>query len=404
VIGLIAFSLAAAGCGGPACNFDTLAPWVAKMTAARTAPPGAPPVHILQIGDSHTAGDALTGGWRDLLQAQTGGGARGVLPPGRPYAGYLTRGVTVSMSPGWRIAASFGLGAAAPRPPLGLSGFTLTSTEPTARMGLVAQPEMAFDRFVLCAMAGPLTPSVTVKTVLGSQQVSLASDIVEPRCATLRWETPQIRLDLIADAGPVMITSWATFRDQGGVALSNLGIVGSQLQHFGRTDDDVLAAELHAYAPDLIVLAFGTNEGFAPHFDDNAYRATLVGQVDRLRRLAPDVPLLLLGPPQALSRNPALRGNAEGVVTGCPAADPGKPPLFEPPALGRVRAIQREVAQEMHLAWWDWADRMGGPCAATRWVADGRMRGDYVHFTSAGGRVLAQLLQDDLLRFAFSGH
>jgi hypothetical protein len=402
VSALLGLLLQAASCSGPVCNFDTLGPWAARLNAGRRGGAGAEPLHILQIGDSHTAGDALTGAWRDLLQGEGGKGGRGALPPGRPYAGYLTRGVTVTMSPGWRIAADFGPGSAAPRPPLGLSGFTLISTTPEARMALAADPAMAFDRFVLCAMAGMVTRSVTVKAGDDVRAIDLVSDVVEPRCATLRYGSPQMAVELVPDNGPVTITSWATFRDHGGVALSNVGVVGSQLQHFARIDDDVAAAELQAYAPDLIVLAFGTNEGFAPHFDANAYRATLIEQVNRLRRLAPGVPLLLLGPPQALSRNPALRANADGVSIGCPAVDPAKPPLFEPPALGRVRAIQREVAWEMHFAWWDWAARMGGPCAAVRWVADGRMRGDYVHLTSAGGRALAQLLEDDLVRFATS--
>nr|WP_218943177.1 GDSL-type esterase/lipase family protein [Sphingomonas sp. R-74633] len=399
---MLALLLQAAPCTGPVCNFDTLGPWAARLNAARSGAAGVEPLHILQIGDSHTAGDALTGAWRDLVQDEGGRGGRGVLPPGRPYAGYLTRGVTVTMSPSWQVAASFGPGSAPPRPPLGLSGFTLTSTTPDARMALTADPAMAFDRFVLCALTNMVTRSVAVKTGDDVRTIDLNSDIVEPRCTTLRYDTPQTAIDVIADKGAVTLTSWATFRDHGGVVLSNLGIVGSQLQHFARIDDDVLAAELGAYAPDLIVLAFGTNEGFAPHFDPNTYRATLIEQVNRLRRLAPGVPLLMLGPPQALSRNPALRANAEGALIGCPAADPAKPPLFEPPALGRVRSIQREVAQEMHFAWWDWGARMGGPCAAVRWVADGRMRGDYVHLTSAGGRAVAQLLEDDLVRFATS--
>jgi lysophospholipase L1-like esterase len=399
---LLALVLQAASCTGPVCNFDTLGPWAARLDAARRWAPGVEPLHILQIGDSHTAGDALTGAWRDLLQDEGGKGGRGVLPPGRPYAGYLTRGVTVTMSPGWRVGASFGPGSASPRPPLGLSGFTLTSTAPDASMRLTADPAMAFDSFTLCAMAGMPARSLTVRVGDHTQAIDLNSDIIEPRCTMLRFETLQTLVEVIADKGPAMITSWATFRDRGGVALTNLGVVGSQLQHLARTDDDVVAAELKAYAPDLIVLAFGTNEGFAPHFDADAYRATLIEQVDRIRKFAPGVPLLMLGPPQALSRNPALMNNAEGARIGCPAADPTKPPLFEPAALGRVRAIQREVAQEMHFAWWDWAARMGGPCAAVRWVADGRMRGDYVHFTSAGGRALAQLLEDDLVRFATS--
>src|SRR3989344_5596179 len=49
---------------------------------------GERPVHILQIGDSHTAGDRITGALRARMQARFGAGGRGVLPPGVPYAGY----------------------------------------------------------------------------------------------------------------------------------------------------------------------------------------------------------------------------------------------------------------------------------------------------------------------------
>lgn len=423
MIALAALSLAAAGapCTGPVCNFDTLAPWFGRISdEARIGSP-ARPAHILQIGDSHTAGDALTGAWRKLLQARWAGlrtpgegvGGRGVLPPGRPYDGYFTQGVTVTMSDGWQVAASFGKGSGAPRPPLGLSSYSLTSPRPGASMALAAAPGMAFNRFVVCGLAGPDAGSVIARfrDAYGENEATFdfARETAGPLClespsgeAAKRSDYPPLsKLELTVQRAPVTLTSWGSF-SLGGVTLSNLGIVGSQLQHFARTDDGVLAEELRVYQPDLIVLAFGTNEGFAPHFDANGYRATLIGQIDRLRRLAPGVPLLLLGPPQALSRNPALRANAEGVVTGCPAVDPTKPPLFEPPALARVRAIQREVAQEMDFAWWDWAERMGGPCAAVRWVADGRMRGDYVHLTSAGGRAVAQLLEDDLVRFATS--
>jgi lysophospholipase L1-like esterase len=390
---LAAILLASASCVGPVCNFDTLSPYFARLAAAREAR-GKPPVHILQIGDSHTAGDVLTGGWRELLQAQFGNGGRGMLAPGRPYDGYFTRGVTASMSPGWQVSATFGKDYAAQHLPIGLSSFSLTSTVPGATMALSADaPAMAFDRFVLCALAGMRAKRVTVRTGEGAQAVDLTSDIVEPRCTTLRFAAPQSSVEVSADAGPVTLTSWATFRDDGGVVLSNVGIVGSQLQHFARTDDAVLAEELRAYAPDLIVLAFGTNEGFAPSIDTAAYEATLRTQIVRLRRLSPDVPILLLGPPDALSRREELRGGQGN----CPVIA-GVAPVFAPPGLAQVRAVQRKVAADLHIAWWDWQARMGGLCAAERWVnqAPPLMRGDYVHFKTPGGAALARALQDDL--------
>lgn len=390
---LAALALATAPCVGPVCNFDTLAPYFAKLATAREAR-GRPPVHILQIGDSHTAGDVLTGGWRDLLQVQYGNGGRGMLAPGRPYDGYFTRGVTASMSPGWHVVATFGKDYIERHLPLGFSGFNLTSTVDGATMKLTADvPAMAFDRFVLCGMAGLLAKSVTVRTAEGAQTIDMTAEIAGPRCATLHFATPQSSVEVIADAGPVTLTSWGTFRDDGGVVLSNVGIVGSQLQHFARADDDLLAKELEAYAPDLIVLAFGTNEGFNPSIDSVAYEAMLRTQITRLRELAPDTPILLLGPPDALSRNEALRGRQGS----CPAI-PGVAPVFAPPGLAQVRSVQRKVAGDLHLAWWDWQARMGGICAAERWVnqTPPLMRGDYVHFKTPGGERLARALQDDL--------
>ena len=182
-------------------------------------------------------------------------------------------------------------------------------------------------------------------------------------------------------------------------------MVGSQLAQFARTDDAVLAEELKAYKPDLIVLAFGTNEGFAPRFDPVAYEAILRLQIARLRRLSDDAPMLLLGAPDALSRQPALRANAPGDAVDCEPAQSGagaRAPLFAPPGLAAVRRIQRKIAAELGLAWWDWQAEMGGPCTALSWVKRDMplMRGDYVHFNTAGGLEIARRLQDDLDRGA----
>ena len=386
----------ASPCTGPVCNFDTLAPYFARIATTRPSR-GLPPVHILQIGDSHTAGDVTTSAWRNLLQARAGDGGRGVLPPGRPYDGYLTFGITAAMSPGWRIATTFGKGSANPRPPLGLSSYTLTSFVAGATMTLRADTGRSFDRFVACVIAGPDAGSLEVQLGDGTvQRLILATPAPGPRCETIRTLMPQTTVTLIAPDGPVSITSWATFSDNGGVALSNLGVIGSQLAHFARTDDAVLAEELRAYAPDLIVVAFGTNEGFGPRLDMDAYEAVLREQIARLRALAPGVPLLLLGPPDALSRDPALRGNAPA----CPGTGPR--PLFAPPALAQVRAAQGRVAGDLDIAWWDWQAAMGGRCRAAYWAAasPALMRPDKVHFSPPGGAIIAGLLQGDLDRAA----
>lgn len=471
-LAIAAASLAASGCGDTLCNARVLDPFFAKLATAGDRTRGRRPVHILQIGDSHTAGDTITGGWRDILQARYGSGGRGVLAPGRPYQGYLTRWVTAEMSPGWRVASVFGAGSAPPRPMMGVSGFSITSTAPSARIALTAEPNEVFDRFVVCAAMGPGAGTVSILTAGRIEQMALDSPSARSECKTVTTDTPQTRVELVTDDRPVTLTSWATFRDSGGVALSNVGVVGSQLVHFARNDDAVLAEEMRSYKPDLIVLAFGTNEGFAPVFRPQEYEITLRTQIGRLRRVAGNVPILLLGAPDAMTRRRELLTNAPGPTpapcaepvttttyapapaaastpaapprvaapsggvagvmaalraeegaddadpSSAPAAPPpaaavprvpvtstswqvnGANPLFPPAGLAAVRDVQRRVAASLNLAFWDWEARMGGRCASVKFVkgAQPLMRGDYVHFNSAGGREVATRLQADLDR------
>ena len=468
---MIALALAAAaamtatGCGDTLCNARVLDPFFAKLATATDRTRGRRPVHILQIGDSHTAGDTISGGWRDILQARYGSGGRGVMAAGRPYQGYLTRWATAEMSPGWRVASIFGNGSAPPRPMMGVSGFSVTSTSPGARLALTADANEVFDRFTVCAVSEPNAGTLNIVMGDKAERMVLDSPSTRPDCRTITTDQPQTRVELTTDDRPVTVTSWATFRDSGGVALSNVGVVGSQLVHFARNDDAVLAEELRSYRPDLIVVEFGTNEGFSPVFRPQEYEITLRTQIGRLRRIAGNVPILLIGAPDALTRRRELLANAPG-PTPSPCAEPGAAPapvpvapvavasvapatpvdgvagvmasfraseggtvedaappaappapvvaprpqmaawsvranpLFPPAGLASVREVQRRVAASLNVAFWDWEARMGGRCQAVKFVkgAVPLMRGDYVHFNSAGGREVATRLQADLDR------
>lgn len=461
MIGALALIAAAAApigpdCAGALCGYGVLRPYFEKLAAARGG--SGKPVHILQIGDSHTAGDAITGAWRDILQGRYGSGGRGVMPPGKPFNGYNPRGVSVDMSPGWTISSVFGAGSQTPRPPVGLAGFSLTSQAEGARIGMTAGANESFNRFVICAIAQPGAGALAISIGGQTERMDLGSFTTRPECKEITLDTPQFAVSVASEGGPVTITSWASFRDgYGGVALSNVGVVGSQLVHFGRNDESVISEELRSYDPDLIVLAFGTNEGFAPRISPQEYEIILRSQIGRIRRLAGRVPILLLGAPDALTRRSELLNNAptvtpapclepaplppppvapppapvvqptaegiEDVLTAldaranqvqaapqtstavAPAVRPGAmgwaitaKPLFPPPGLKVVRDVQRSVASQLRLGFWDWEARMGGRCTAVTWVklAPQRMRGDYVHYNSLGGQEIGSRLQADL--------
>lgn len=380
---------ASTGCTQNLCNSEAIAPFLARLRAAR--PNAGMPVHIIQIGDSHSAGDNITQGWRSRLQAAHGYGGRGVLAAGRPYDGYLTWGVTASQTSGWRVNATFGRSYQDGGAPLGIAGFTQTVSAAGETVGITADsPDQNFDRVILCAIAQPGGGTFILRMGGEEHRWSLDAPTRQPACRAVDSQYPVGSASVTTeDAGVVSITSFGTFRKRGGVVLSNLGVVGSQLTHLGRTSDAVLRAEFAAYRPDLIVLAYGTNEGFSPSGSGDAFEAVIRGQVQRIRRLAPNVPIMLLGAPDAGSRNANLSG---GVSCG--------DGWVEPRLLSVVRASQIRVARELHLAFWNWAAAMGGRCASFQWVLTGQMRGDHVHFTRTGGDRIGGLLDADVARAA----
>ena len=408
-------------CAASLCGADSLARFFHALHELK-AGERRRPVHIIQLGDSHTANDFIAGALRDQLQYAFGHGGRGVLPPGVPYTGYEPRLVQVSQAGGWRVNLSF---APPPNPrhpelphlyvsppPFGLTGFRL-STDTDASMALDAEAGASFSRAVICALAEPGAGDITVSAGGESQTFSLAAGSRHTVCHTARFAVPQQHLQLAASAGPVSLLSWATFDDDGGVAFSNLGVSGTQLKDLAERDDAVMAAELEAYQPDLIILAFGTNEGYAPHADVGAYETLLREQIARLRRLSHGAPVLVLGAPDAETLRPDLYGSG-GVFPDCAplssdeaqdyaalvqARSPRLARWYPPAGLAEIRAAQQRAAEAEGAAFWDWEARMGGPCSAHRMgLADPKLvRGDHIHYTPEGGVKIAGLLYDDLI-------
>ena len=344
------------------------------------AGPGHAPVHILQIGDSHTAGDRITGKLRTALQGRFGDGGRGVLPPGIPFAGYSPTGIEVTAE-GWTATLAPLVGNTGyVRAGVGLTGVQAITVQPggtlTVRSG---RPSPAPLRIGLCG-EGPGRLQVTA-----DDQVWIVA-LDDGGCTTLIAKSNHRPMVLEAMDGVVSLDDLRLTLGTRGVELSNLGVVGATLRDLASRDQAVVARELAAWQPALIVLAFGTNEGFDDRIDLVAYEALLRGQITRLRRLAPAASLMILGAPDALR---------SGVINSC-SADGGRSP---PPSLALVRDVQRRVSADMGVAFWDWHGRMGGDCSADRLATRGEplMLRDRVHFSSAGADWIGGMLHADLM-------
>ena len=186
-----------------------------------------------------------------------------------------------------------------------------------------------------------------------------------------------------AGRGTTTILHWATGRDRPGVRYVNFGLVGATVDVTRRWDPKLVANDIRALQPDLIVYGYGTNEGFNAGVDLDRYRSYARKFVRSLQRAAPDADVAFIGAADGASRRHSGSRCSGGYRT--------------PVKLGGVRRTVKSMAKEMGAGYWDWAGAMGGRCSVDKWARQGLAAKDRVHLTGKGYDRSASMFVSQLL-------
>jgi len=370
-------------------------------------------VTVLQIGDSHTAGDHFSGRLRDLFQEKFGNAGRGMMPAGYPFPYWRPYQVEVAQKGGWTVLSSNRTDY--PQVPYGLSGFITRSQRRDDTMTLQAKEGNAFDAVDIDFFRQPRGGHVIV-TIDGRRVDDLdtsgrAYELARKSYAVNASSSLELRT---RGDGVVEIADWAVYRRERGVVLSSHGFVGAEIGLLDRWNWTNVTKQLHEMSPTLIILAFGTNEGFGPADRLGDYQSIYESRLAQFRQSLPGASIVVVGPPDA-DRLPDycnIRGASRETV-GCrplgstEAADYSQLLRsrsrslcqWHPPAgLALVKAAQQQAARRNGAYFWDWASVQGGACGADRWASQGLGRWDHVHMYEAGYQTSADQLFTELLR------
>ncbi len=363
-----------------------VAPFFGRLSSLDSRTP-VPPVRILVLGDSHTAGESWTGRLRDLFQERFGGVSRGTIAPGKPMRYYRPHRLRAGHTRGWSVRNSR---KGAPGP-YGLTGFRLVGRTSGEFAWAETLSPGTFDRAVVEVVGGPGYGTLVAR-IDGRRVGRLATFSTRLEPLFIPVETggrPARRLDLsLVGDGPVEILSVTLESGSAGIVLDSHGLVGATVGVIDAWDPELVRRELGERPPSLIVLAYGTNEGFDPTFDPAAYEAQFRRSLDLLRERAPGASILVVGPPDGALASVNRRRK------------PKKTEWVTPPFLAQVREIQRRVALAESCSYWDWSAAMGGPSAIHEWrAASPPLAGsDRIHLTDEGYAASADTLFDSLLR------
>jgi lysophospholipase L1-like esterase len=160
-----------------------------------------------------------------------------------------------------------------------------------------------------------------------------------------------------------------------GVVLDTVGINGARVETTLAWEPDQFVAQVRERSPDLVVIAFGTNEIF-----DRTNPARYQGQTEelmtRIRKAVPDVACWIVGPPDAARPE---GGSRERVV--------------------EVTEAQRRAAEASACAFSSQFELMGGEGSFSRWMKErpAKARSDRIHFTISGYEQLGRSLSQQLV-------
>jgi lysophospholipase L1-like esterase len=344
-------------------------------------------VRIAFYGASSVAADRYTGYLRTYLQARFGDAGPGFVAIVPLWRWHRHDEVDVEASRSWTIEH-----ALRRRGRLDGRYGLLGASASTAQKGARARVELEHGRstsfdFHYLAQPGGGTFAVRLDGKLARE---IRTDAAAHGPGHARLEQPGgarvVQISTRGD-GEVRLFGVAIERDQSGVVLDELGIGGTEAADQLGWDLPIWQDSIRRRAPDLYVLAYGTN---AAAQDDeelplDKYREELPRVLARYRDTLPDAACLIVGPADLWTRNDADERRAGD----------GDERALEP-RLAPILEFQRDLAARAGCAFFDTRAMMGGEGTMPAWVEAKLARKDHVHFTPRGyahmGRVLADAL------------
>jgi lysophospholipase L1-like esterase len=334
------------------------------------------PVRILHFGDSHVAADILSAELRNRLQHSFGDGGPGFILPRNPFS-TPRRNVQSGASGGW-ILQGIGISGAGDGIH-GLAGISLN----TVRAGQSLWVEAPCKHVELFYLKQPDGGSIDImldgSSVLEKPLTLLSRNLVPSYFSFDAAVDERHRIEVRTVAGGEMrVFGVVAEHETPGVVYDVLGINGARASRMIAWNQAVLSDNVSRRKPDLIILAYGTNEVTDPDWTSAAYTQLYVDIIRRMKRAAPHAAILVWGPPDRAIHTQA-----------------GWRPV---PPLGQLIEAQWKAAVLAGAAFWDSRTAMGGEGSIIHWAKCGLAQADHVHLTGAGYLTLADKFYEELDR------
>lgn len=321
------------------------------------------------FGASHTGGEYWTGHIRRVLQSRYGDGGHGFIMPAALYESDRASDINRCSSE-WDISY-VGRTNGLEDNYYGL-GFTARSNDPSDFAWIETTHKNPHGRHVssydILTLGTPDGGGLMAQ-IDRNQPVVIPTFSPYPELNHVRIEVPEgpHRLSIQpAGDGEIRLFGVSAERSGPGVVVDAIGIRGREARTWLHWNDLVFQDALRVLFPDIVVLAYGTNEANALGYDMETYADDLRKVLRKLRQASPNAGCILVGPSD----------RAKKVSKGYRVWD----------RTALVAEVQRQVAPEFRCVFWDWQQATGGEGSMVAWHSSRPPLGkdDLIHFTPKG--------------------
>jgi len=322
-------------------------------------------VRVTFLGSTHVASGQWTDHIRSVLQRRYGDAGHGLVLPNADRTD-----LNLCLSDDWQHV---GTRRGITDDLIGL-GLALSSDQESDFAWVETGTNQVVDRIRVFGLMQPggghlrviLDADTEMKIPTMSNEVSLMQAHIE-----VPWGAHRLTLSPQGD-GPVRLLGVSAETIGSGVVVDSIGRHDHRAHEFTSLDSSLRTELLQVLDPDLIVLAYGTEEAADSALDMDSWTEQVRDQLRAVRQAAPQASCIVVGPPDRGIR------------------DRNAPKIWDRTEL--IADVQRKVAPEFGCVFWDWQQATGGAGSMIVWRAydPPLAASDLIHFTPAGYTVSAE--------------
>jgi lysophospholipase L1-like esterase len=342
---------------------------------------------ITHYGDSPITNDGITSTVRRLLQEKFGDAGHGFILMDRPWAWYGHDAITFTSGGGWddnpmgpgSNAGEFGLGGVSFRAsgPGKYARFAPASTGETGKN---------FSRMEVYYLTEPGGGQFSVSVNKeNAHTISAAGEGLTSGFHEIKAPQPGANTFEVQSLGGSVRLFGAVIENEGpGVVYDSLGVNGAYAGLLvSAMNESHWAEQLRHRNPNLVVINYGTNESqYASPDQMQRYEKDLHEVIRRVRNALPNVAILITTP---MDRGKRVAG--------------GK--IITMPSIPMIVEMQRRVALDENVAFFNTFQAMGGEGTMAKWYAgkgkNHLVGGDLTHPTAEGSEVVGRLIYEAIM-------